>query len=562
MISSIFGLEQRHNLPHTIEGYHPSSPMFGGLWGGGAETSSGVVVTPSTALTLSAVWACVRVIAETTAGLPLGVFRRDKDSRKPLPQHAAANVFRGPNPNMNGLTYREVLLNHILMWGNSYSEIIRDESGRVTELWPLHPQNVDPEVIDGKLQYTVKNSNGKQIRGIQPSHIFHITGPLSNDGITGKSVIQCAAEQMGEAIAAQNYAGSFWEKGAVPSMAIKKPGKLSDRARTSMRQQWEKVHGGATGHRVAVLDEGMEIQTYSMPNNDAQFLESRQFHVVEVCRWFRVPPHKVQWLERATFTNIEEQERNFAQDSILPWCNRFEAEGNRKLFASPGLFYLKHNIDALMRGKTMERMQAHQTAISTGIETINEARKKEDMDPIGDEGDMHLVPLNMTTAEKLLEDSKKEPEPVPAPPMPPEMPDEPEPQGPDAEPIPNEAAARALRESLQRAISRQMSRDQLRAVKASARPAKFLTWAERYCEDTRPRFRDAIQATLDAMGNGEQAQEIAASYVLKLKQDLLRAAEVSKSKLPRSVADMMEARKLTQPTIIENQTRDTHDEAN
>jgi len=536
ILDRIFGVEQRHTLPRTIEGYSPTSPLWGGLWGLGTETAAGQNVNESTALALSAVWACARLISETVAGLPLSVYLRQPDGdRIEQPDHPAALALRQPNPDMTALGWRETIVLHLLLWGNAYTEILWAGDGTPVVLWPIHPTKITPKSNGprGGVRYTIRDDNHERL--LPARSILHFAGPLTDNGIEGKSVIACAREQLGEALAAQQFAGSFWQNGAVPATVLRHPGKLKDPAK--LRRNWEAVHKGTrNAGKTAVLEEGMEVSTLGMPLADAQFIESRQFHTVEICRWFRVAPHKVQNLDRATFSNIEEQERAFASESVLPWCNRIEAELDRKLLQQPARFYTRHRIEGLLRATYEARMKGHQVALQSGIRSINEVRQLEDMNKIGPEGDKYYVPLNMTTADKIGAEPEAKPEPEADTIPKPEAKPEPEPEA-KARPADHDEVFRA-------ACSRLVYKESKDARHAAEHSENFVGWIDQRARIVAERFRNATQAALDAIGQGDRAETIADWYATQFKTDLLEASEVRTDDLAASVGrccDMWEA---------------------
>ena len=376
---------------------------------------AGMTVTHDTAYQLSAVFSCVRVIAETVGQLPWRVYRalpnggRDVIADSPI----SAILQRRPNPEMTAFTFRETMLAWALTWGNGYAEIVRDAAGRVAELWPIAPDRVNPtrDRETRELFYEISNPQGPKTL-VPAADMFHIHG-LGFDGIEGYSVISMAARSIGLGLAADQFGASFFGNNTVVGGILKHPATLSDAAQSRIKEDWaSRRQGPMESHRPMILEEGMSWEQLGIPPEDSQFLETRKFQVQDICRWFRVPPHKVADLERATFSNIEHQSIEFVTDTILPWCLRLEQEADRKLFGrrAPSSIYTKLSANALLRGDAKSRSEFYRTMWNLGVFSINEIRELEDMNPIGSDGDQRFVQLNMQTLEKAVAD--EEPEPV------------------------------------------------------------------------------------------------------------------------------------------------------
>ena len=359
---------------------------------------SGKTVTPETAIKLSTVYACVRVIAETVASLPLNVFERTKEGNERADTHGLQRILHDePNSEMTSFIYRESMLTHLLLYGNSYSQIIRDGRNRVISLYPLLPNKMDVDRnADGVLVYTYTTSKGKKVV-LTPSDVLHIPG-LGFDGIMGYSPIAQVKNAIGLAIASEEYGSKFFSNGARPSGVLTHPNTVKDPAR--LRESWNAAYGGsANANRVAILEEGMKFEPMTIPNNEAQFLETRKFQVEEICRIFRVPPHLVCNLDHATFSNIEHQSIDFAVHTIRPWLVRIEQAMNRALLAEreKAKFYVQFNIDGLMRGDYQSRMNGYAVGRQNGWLSANDIRRLENLNPIpADEGgDDYLINGNM-----------------------------------------------------------------------------------------------------------------------------------------------------------------------
>lgn len=361
-------------------------------------SGSGKSVTAQTAIQLSTVYACVRVVSETVASLPLGVYEATDDGNLKAGDHPLYHLLHDePNAEMTSFVFREVMLAHLLLYGNSYSQIIRSGKNTVVGLYPLLPDHMDVDRDSkGNLTYTYTTSDGKTVV-IKPQDILHIPG-LGFDGIIGYSPIALEKNAIGLGLAAEEYGSKFFSNGARPSGILTHPNTVKDPKK--LRDSWNAAYGGSNNSgRVAVLEENMSYTPISMPNSEAQFLETRKFQVSEICRIYRVPPHMVGDLEHATFSNIEHQSISFAVHTIRPWVVRLEQSMNRALFSDKekGVYYVRFNMDGLMRGDYKSRMEGYAIGRQNGWMSANDIRELENMNPIPDEdgGNEYLVNGNM-----------------------------------------------------------------------------------------------------------------------------------------------------------------------
>jgi HK97 family phage portal protein len=360
----------------------------------GRKTAAGTNVGPSSALGLPSYFACVRVLAEDTAKLPLKIYRESPDGTKRVDtDHPASRILRRvPNREMTPFTVRETLTSWAAGWGNGYAEIVRDNAGRLQELAPIHPSRVTVKRIDGRIIYEIRSDiAGYQTVHLEAHEVFHLHG--LGDGLTGFSVAQVGAESIGAAMAAEAFVSTFYGNNTTLGGTLTHPGKLSESARTNLRESWQKMHGGPeNAHKVAILEEGITFNATTISPRDAQFIEGRQFDVETVCRWFRMPPHKIQHLLRATFTNIESQGIEYVTDTLIPWLTRWEQEIGRKLIADDEALYAKHEVNGLMRGDAAARGAFYSQLFQIGVLTVNEIRRYEDMEPSADPAaDKHFV---------------------------------------------------------------------------------------------------------------------------------------------------------------------------
>jgi len=366
---------------------------------------AGVAVTPDTALTFSAVWACVSVIARTMATLPWRVYEKSPGGKREIDRGLSWLLNTQPNAEMTAVSFREALMMHVLTWGNAYAEIEWDGAGRPVALWPLAPDTVCPmrDAPGAPLYYQVTSSGGTH--RLDPTDVLHFHG-MGWDGLRGYSPVQMAARSIGMGIAQDTFGQAFFANGTIFGSVIEMAGNLNpDQIKQAEAYFNDKQRGPANAFKVKVAPVGTKVNPISMPLTDAQFLESRKFSVTEVCRWYGVPPHKVADLERSTNNNIEHQGISFVSDAIVPWAVRLEQEVNVKLVGPrvQGRVFTKLDVDELMRGDSAARATYYKAMTQMGAMSINEVREREDLNSIGSEGDVYLVQLNQTTLERLLE---------------------------------------------------------------------------------------------------------------------------------------------------------------
>ena len=368
------------------------------------NSNSGVRVDELRAMQTSAVYACVKILSETVASLPLHLYKKGKDGKnEQAEQHPLFScLYELPNEEMTSFEFRETMMTSLLLWGNAYARKIRDKAGHVRELWYLKPQNmtVERDAITTKIKYTYSDDITNQTYEYTPDQVFHIKG-LSFDGVKGISPIAQAREAIGLSLATEEYGAKFFGNGARPGGVLEHPGILKDPEK--LRESWNKVYQGTrNSHKVAVLEEGMKYHTIGIAPEDAQFLETRKYQVNEICRIFRVPPHLVGDLERATFSNIEHQSIEFVQHTIRPWLVRWEQEISRSLLDEKEriLYFAKFNVDGLLRGDYKSRMEGYAIGRQNGWLSINDIRRLEDMALVPAEkgGDDYLVNGNMIQA--------------------------------------------------------------------------------------------------------------------------------------------------------------------
>lgn len=369
-------------------------------------STSGKRVNERSAMQMTAVYSCVRILSEAVASLPLHFYEYDANgSKKKAVEHPLYFILHDePNPEMTSFVFRETLMTHLLLWGNAYAQIIRNGKGEIIALYPLMPDRMTVDRDEnGKLYYEYLTStddapiNKKATVRLDPTDVLHIPG-LGFDGLVGYSPIAMAKNAIGLAIAAEEYGSKFYANGAAPSGVLEHPGTLKDPAK--VRESWSQTFGGSqNSHKVAVLEEGMKYTPISISPNEAQFLETRKFQIDEIARIFRVPPHMVGDLEKSSFSNIEQQSLEFVKYTLDPWVSRWEQTMIRSLLTKEEKkkYFIKFNVDGLLRGDYQSRMNGYSVGIQNGFMSPNDVRELENMDLIPEEkgGNTYMVNGNM-----------------------------------------------------------------------------------------------------------------------------------------------------------------------
>lgn len=382
-------------------------------------SSAGKNVNERSAMQMTAVYSCVRILAEAVAGLPLHLYRYKEDGGK---ERAIDNnlyhlLHDEPNKEMSSFIFRETLMTHLLLWGNAYAQIIRNGKGEVVALYPLMPNKMQVDRNEnGELYYiyTRSSDEAKTMEGVivylTPRDVLHIPG-LGFDGLVGYSPIAMAKNAIGLAIATEEYGAKFFANGAAPSGVLEHPGTIKDPSR--LRENWNSTFGGsANSGKVAVLEEGMKYTPISISPEQAQFLETRKFQIDEIARIFRVPPHMVGDLEKSSFSNIEQQSLEFVKYTLDPWVIRWEQSLSRALLNEDEKrkYFFKFNLEGLLMGDYESRMSCYAVARQNGWMSANDIRELENMDkiPAEDGGDLYLIngnmlPLNKAGAYAIIE---------------------------------------------------------------------------------------------------------------------------------------------------------------
>ena len=370
----------------------------------GTLDTKNVLVNPQTSLTFSAVYAAVRVISETISQLPFNLYIKTDKGREQYIQSPLYNLAHSePNHIQTKYIFFETLINTLLLYGNAYAHIERNQRGLPIGLYLCHPDDVKVEYIDNTLLYDLKD-----VGKFDSSDIIHIPD-MALDGIVGQSRIAAARDNIALGIAAQTYGKDFFESGAKVSGVLKHPGQLGGDAMQALSKQWHRTyHSGYKGtFKTAVLEEGMDYKAIQLRPDEAQFLATRKFSILEISRIFRVPPHLLGDLERATFSNIEQQSIEFVTHTINPLATKIEQEFNKKLIFEndKGKTYFEFNTTALLRGDSKSRAEYYAKLFSIGAISPNEITRKENMHD-SEDGNKYYVPMNMlATNEKKADGS-------------------------------------------------------------------------------------------------------------------------------------------------------------
>jgi HK97 family phage portal protein len=381
------------------------------------KTRSGVAVDQRNAYTYSAVWCATRVIAETLSSIPLTVRKRlPTGGSDPVPEHPVSQFFSlSPCEGLAAVPFRESRIAHQVNWGNGFAEIERNNAGDPIALRPIHPSWISPapiEALENGFPYRIRMASGA-FDLASGDQILHVPGVLSEDGLWGKGVIQHARESIGFGLSTERHGATFFGSGAQPRGVVKMAGYLDQEKRRAFRAEWKALYGSPDASEVAILPPEGSYQPVTLSNEDSQFLETRKFNVNEIARWYRVPPHLLMDLDRATFSNIEHQSIEFVRH-LVPWTLKWEAECTLKLLSEEeredGLF-ISHDFASLLVGDVKSRYESYSIALQSGVLSLNEAREKEGLAPVAG-GEKNWMPLNLGVVGSSTENAAIAPQPA------------------------------------------------------------------------------------------------------------------------------------------------------
>lgn len=370
------------------------------LTSGGA---SGEPVTQDTAMGVSAFYACLRNIAEDIGKLTLRLYRPLDRGRELITSGDIHDMLRwSPNDNMTALVFWSMLMQWKLAWGNGYAEIERTNRGEPIALWPIHPSRVVPMYVDGLVVYKVL-PDSMEPDYIPAADMLNIVG-LTDDGVKGYSVLQIGVESIGRAIAVQKFGAAFFGNNTTLGTLFEYPRVLSEKARNNIRQSWKEYSTASNAHKSFILEEGLLVKNAGVPPEQAQMLETMEFTIDDVARWFRCPPHKIQHFLRAQgWSTLEVANTEYVTDTLQPHATSIEQELRRKLLNGTGL-YAKFDFRTLMRGDSPSRATYYKNMLDCGAMSPNDIREAEDLNPV-DDGDTYYISTNLKPMDQPLVDT-------------------------------------------------------------------------------------------------------------------------------------------------------------
>jgi HK97 family phage portal protein len=380
------------------------------LFSGGGRGDANEIVTPITAMQTTAVWACVTKISEQIATSPLLVYEVDKKGKHVALDHPYYYLLHSkPNDEQDSVQFRTSAQASLLLWGNAYIQLQRDNSNSIRQMWLRHPAKTRALRIDGTLWYETTDNHKGDRTLIDADDMIHIMG-MTFDGFNGVSPIEFARQTIGTNIAMDRFGAQFFGNFATPSLAIKTPNAVKPEDKARMRSQWEALQSGSNRHRVAILDNGMDVETISIPPEAAQFLESKMMTRRDIAAIFGVPPAMIGDVEKSVRANVEQQSIDFLNFCLKPWIRRWEIALSTKLFPTVGRnankFIAKFDMREMLRPDAAARTTFYQSGIQNGVLSPDEAREMEGLNPLGNYGDQHFIQLNMQTLKmaKQVED--------------------------------------------------------------------------------------------------------------------------------------------------------------
>lgn len=395
---------------NTLERSSGDGFLVNGMWESNQTSKSGVQITKNNAMTIAGVYSAVKVITDAISQMPINVITDDGKNKIKDTSHPISYLLsKEPNKLMTSFVWRQIIMPNVLLWGNSYNLIEYEKGGnrRPKAIFPIHPSRVDVKNRNGLLWYTITLDDNKELT-VDQSNILHFRG--LGDDIQGKSVIDVAADNLGVGKAAEDFGGRFFGNGAAMTGVLQTDEKLSDKAFTNLSASFNSTNGGlANAHKPLILEEGLKYTSTSIPPDSAQFLQTREFSISDVARWFTIPQHKIGDMSGATFSNIEEQSLSFVKDSLMPYIIMIEQEIDRKLFrtSEKNKTYSKLNVDGLLRGDIKTRTESYLNLMQVGAISPNEIRAFEEMNPfVG--GDSRFMQMNAAPIDKEGTNQKEE----------------------------------------------------------------------------------------------------------------------------------------------------------
>ena len=460
---------------------------------GASPTYSNENVTVERSLTIPAVLNGFSILMEDTASLPLILYRRlERGKERATENPYYALMHDAPNDEMTSMVFREIVMGHLLGWGNFYGQMIWDNKGVVREIYPLKPSLMEVGRKNGERVYLYRPEGGSPI-AFRQDQILHIPA-FGFDGLRGYSRISLARNAIGLAMATEKYGSKIFANDARPSVVIMHPGALSDNARKNLSESWQQTYAGSNNAaKTAIIEEGMDIKTIGFPPDDAQFIETQKWTVQQIARVFRIPPHMLGDVERSTSwgSGIEQQEIGYLTHTLRPWMVRIEQQLNKDVLLKDDRreYFYEHLVDAMLRTDLKSRMDAYAVAITNGIITRNEARERENLLPY-EGGDEPLYPMNMTTGEESQDDNNADDINQDETPVDEKAPPPPKPER-DLTPL--------LLDALKRISKRDTNELQGALKRYEGKPEKFNAWVEEFYKRDYPEFiQQTFQPLIDA----------------------------------------------------------------
>lgn len=489
------------------------------------RNASGLSVTAETATRVAAVYACVRVISEGLAQLPLDVYSRNADNSRKLEN--GLPIYRllhdGPNSWQTSFEFREQMMLHLLLRGNAVARI-KAYRGRL-ELLPIHPARITYEVTDaGKLVYLVRDERTGKTERLLQGEVLHVRGP-SSDGVIGTTPITSIASVIGASMAADTHSAATWKNGARPGMVLQTDQNLPPNAANRMREDWERLYGGASNSgKTAVLESGLKVHEIGLNHTDMQFIEQQKMNATQIASVFRVPQHMIGILDHATFSNIEHQQLEFVKFTLVPWMERWEQAIQRDLI-DDDQYYAEFNVEGLLRGDTASRATFYREMFNIGVLSVNEIRRFENFNPV-DGGDSHFVNTALTTLERAE-----------AGPVEPVVVDElvaEEPTEDDSTEEQQEAARSVWSDQVNAMVRWQC--DAL--VRAAKKPSTFLTECQTFADEHQTRMVSKLalpERVCRSVGLDVSANVFAAEWRANTWKLILETSEATSAELPTRV---------------------------
>lgn len=352
-----------------------------------------ISINVKNATKLSAVYAAIGAISDTISTLPLNLYKKNGRNREIAYEHPLQSVIRyRPNKYMTSTTFIECIVKNILTYGNAYIYPIKTRGGKIKSLEVINADLIELFYYDDEPFYNYLNP--KQNIRLEIDELINIPY-FTYDGLTGLSPINACKTSLELSSATLNHAKTFYKNGAFPSGVLELPVELSDEAYNRLKKSWHSAYGGENSYKTAILEAGAKYNPITIPNKDAQFIELQQFQIADIARMFNIPAHKIGDLTHATFSNIEQQELNYAVQTIRPLVTKIESFLNRWLLNEDeiGKFYFKFNLSAMLRGDAKSRFESYMLGRNMGVYSVNEIRGLEELNPI-EGGDIYDKPLN------------------------------------------------------------------------------------------------------------------------------------------------------------------------